>query len=297
MQTDSQSQASALGRCQLRDRLELLAQRRRRLAPAEVHVHVTRGDPERRGGGAAEVDGRGRGRQLLEVRPLDRHVLAVEVDGLAAPEVAHDSQELGGARVAAGLLEAVPERALFLGVATGDHVQQQPATAVALERRCHLCGERRADQAGAKGDHELEPLGPLGEHCGRDPSVVAPQPRRRERAVEAQLLGGKRDLGQVAERGGPRTPRHPERPRLLDQPAPVALSRQEPVKRELGIGGVRGERSVRIHTRHGRITIAIRSRESGTPPAQRKAVTLGHILVTPLDMAVTPARAAAGRCH
>ena len=68
----------------------------------------------------------------------------VEVDLLAAPQLAHDRKELSGALVARVLVEVVAERALFLAVASGDDVEQQPPAALALEGGGHLRGEATA---------------------------------------------------------------------------------------------------------------------------------------------------------
>jgi len=90
MQADPEPQVPALSRRQLREPPRASSpQQRRRLAPAQSYTSTwLAADGERRCGGPAEIDGRGRRRQLLELRGLHRQVLSVEVDRLAAPEVA-----------------------------------------------------------------------------------------------------------------------------------------------------------------------------------------------------------------
>jgi hypothetical protein len=70
-------------------------------------------------------------------------VLAVEIEGFAAPGAAEDRQELVGARVALVLAQPATVAALLLILAAGDAVQQQPAAGVTLEGHRLLGGERR----------------------------------------------------------------------------------------------------------------------------------------------------------
>jgi hypothetical protein len=69
-------------------------------------------------------------------------VLAGEVERLAAPRSADDSEELTGTRVALIVGQVVAEPALLVGLAPGHHVEQQPATGQPLVGGRHLGGER-----------------------------------------------------------------------------------------------------------------------------------------------------------
>ena len=152
------------------------------------------------------------------------------------PEAPDDLEELPRAHVALLLGEVVAEGTLFVGVAAGDDVQQEPPMRVPLEGRRHLRGEGRRDEAGTEGDQELQPLGGLGQHRGDHPGVVAPAAGRGQGRLEAEVLGGGRDPGQVGDRGLAEATGDARRGSVagLDQAAAVALRRQEPVEAQVG---------------------------------------------------------------
>lgn len=112
-------------------------------------------------------------------------------------------QELPGARVAIVLAQVVAESALLGVLATGDDVEQQPSAADPLVGGSHLGCERRAQHARPEGHEELQPLGHLDECGRRDPGVLAVGPGRRERRLEAELLGRAGDLAEIVDGRGP----------------------------------------------------------------------------------------------
>ena len=63
-------------------------------------------------------------------------------------------------------------------------------------------------QARAERHEELEPLRDLAQHGGGDPGVLAQGSRRRQRAFEAQLLGGPGDLAEIGDRRLPAMRHH-----------------------------------------------------------------------------------------
>src|SRR5580693_632997 len=197
VQPDAEAQRAALGRGQLADPAQLLGHLGRRLTPGQVDVRVLGGDRAGRGRRAAEVDAGQRVRRAQHGRPIDLVVLAVEVERLAAPRTADDGQELRGPRITLVVRQVVAEPALFVGLAAGDHVEQQPAAGQPLVGGRHLGGQRRRGQPGPERDQELQPPRLPGECGGDQPGVLAPGPGRGEHGLEAKLLGGAGHLGQV----------------------------------------------------------------------------------------------------
>ena len=183
------------------DALQLLRHLRGRLAPGEVDVDVARGDLDappprsRRGRSpAAPADPRrarprrGRARRRSRARRSQ-----------APRSTARNSP---GLRVALVLVEEVAVAALLGVVAADDDVEEQPPAGDPLVGRGHLRGERRREERGPEGDEELEPLGLLRQRGGQHPGVGAPARDRRQRRLEAGLLGGARDLPEVGEAAG-----------------------------------------------------------------------------------------------
>ena len=194
---DAEADLAALVGGELADPVDLLAHGGGRLAPGQVDVGVLGGDVAGGGRGAAEVDLGDRVGDLVERGVLDLEVLAVEGHGLAAPQRADDVQELLAAGVAGVLVEEVAEHPLLVALAAGHHVEQQPAAGEVLEGAGHLGGQERRGQARAERDQELQPLGDLAEHRGREPGVVAPGAGGGQRGLEADVLGGPGDLAEV----------------------------------------------------------------------------------------------------
>jgi hypothetical protein len=164
-------------------------------------------------------------------------VLAGEVDGIPAPQLADDVQELARPAVPLPLAEMVAEPLLLDVVPAGHHVEQQAATGDALVGGRHLGGQRRRHQPGPEGDEELEPLGHLAEAGRHDPGVLAPRAGRGQRAGEAELLGGPRDLPHVADVGralgtglGDPAAGRADRVPQAQVGARIAVRRQEPVQ-------------------------------------------------------------------
>lgn len=124
--------------------------------------------------------------------------------------------------------------ALFLALAAGDDVEQQPLSRMALERGRHLGPERGREQTRPEGHQELQPLGHLGQQRGGQPGVFAPCAGRCQCADETELLGTARDLTQIRQSRGPRTAGH-RRGRAVaapDQVSTVPIGRKEPVEGE-----------------------------------------------------------------
>jgi hypothetical protein len=189
VQADPEAQLAAAVLGPDPDGIELVGHRLERLAPGEVHVGMFGGDVECRRRAPAEVDVRPRGCGH-DRRAVDPEMAALVGDGLTRPEEAEDGQEVGGALVAALLVEVVAVTTLLHVVAAGHDIEQQPTARDALVGRRRLGRQRRSLQSGAEGDEIFEALGPLGERSREDPGVLAPTARRREGAGEAEALGG-----------------------------------------------------------------------------------------------------------
>ena len=219
------------------DAVELLGDRRRRLTPGQVHVGLGRRHLNRRRRRPAEIQVRPhRRRDDLGIGELI--VLAVEIDRLAVPQRPDDRQELPGAGVAILLTEVVAEPPLLAVIAAGDDVEQQPPTRHPLKRRRHLRRQRRRGEPGPERDQEPEPLGHLRQRRGHHPRVLAPAAGRRQRGIEAELLGGPGDLTDVADIRRPVTaaigPAAADTDRITEaeiRPG-VPVSRQEPMQRD-----------------------------------------------------------------
>src|SRR6185295_15932274 len=110
-----------------------------------------------------------------------------------------------GARIALVVVEEVAEPSLLGWVAARDDVQIESATRDALVGRGHLRRQRRGDESGPEGDEEPQPVRLARERRGEDPCVLAPCPRRRQRAREAELLRRPPHLQEVVDRGLPAT--------------------------------------------------------------------------------------------
>jgi hypothetical protein len=109
---------------------------------------------------------------------LDRHVLAAVGDRLAGHQPPPDRQELVGRLVALAVLQPHPVALQLAGVAAGHHVDQQPSTGQAVQRRRHAGGHRGLPQAGAHRHQEAQPLRQRHHGGGHDPGILAGLARR-----------------------------------------------------------------------------------------------------------------------
>ena len=257
----------------LRTQSTFSADRRRRLAPGQVDVGVPGGHLAGRRRGAAEVDLRHRVGDLRQRRVLDAQVLALEVTVSPSQSRRTIVEELVAALVAVVLVEEVAEHPLLVALAAGHDVEEQPAAGEVLEGAGHLGGQERRGQPGPERDQELQPLRERAEHRGRDPGVLAPGPGRRQRRLEAELLGAAGDLAEVGHRR-----RSPGRAGLDpvaaadDLAAVAAVGGQEPVElqhgcsllRVLVIGAASGRGGWRRSPR--RTAAVCRSRRTRPPP-------------------------------
>src|SRR6185437_12388178 len=142
----------------------------------------------------------------------DLVVPAGEVEQLPAPGAPYDGQELSGAGVPLVVRQVVAEPPLLLGLASGHHVEQQPAAGDPLVAGGHLGGQGGRDQPGPEGDQELQPAGL------RD---------QRGRGHLAQVLDVRRPVG--GNGPGLRLGYRQAVPPAVDRPA-VARGGQEPVE-------------------------------------------------------------------
>ena len=169
-----------------------------RLAPGQVHVGVGGADLDRGIRGAAEEQ-LGPHRMADDLGIGDLVVLAVEVDRLLLPQPAHDRQELAGPGVAIVLARWSPNRRCSRS--------SPPVTTLSSSRPpetrwkvAAICAASVGEvKPGTEGDEEAEALGDLAERRRHHPGVLAPAAGRRQRGVEAELLGRARDLSQVAD--------------------------------------------------------------------------------------------------
>jgi hypothetical protein len=128
VQPDAEPQRPARLGGLLPDPGQLLGDLGRRLAPGQVDLDVPGRDRTGCLRRPPEVDVRDRVRQPVQFRVLDVDVLARQGEPLAAPQRADDGEELVGALVAFLLAEVVAVRALFVVLAAGHHVEQQPTS-------------------------------------------------------------------------------------------------------------------------------------------------------------------------
>jgi hypothetical protein len=118
----------------------------------------------------------------------------------------------------------------FERIAARDHVDEHTSAGKTIERRSHSCRERGLGETRADGDEKPQPLRER-RHCrGDDPRILARTPSRQKNAVIAELIGGARDLREIAERDVPRAD-------LASQVPPVAMGRQKP--QNIGLFGRR----------------------------------------------------------
>ena len=177
---------------------QLLRHLGRRLAPGQVDVGVPRRRPARPPPTSRRSRRRAAGPAgAARSPPRPGSAAPSKSNGSAAPRAADDGQELRGPGVPLVVRQVVAEPALLVGLAAGDHVEQQPAAGQPLVGGRHLGGQRRRGQPGPERDQELQPPGLPGQRGGDQPGVLAPGAGRGEHRLEAELLGGAGHLGQV----------------------------------------------------------------------------------------------------
>lgn len=121
--------------------------------------------------------------------------------GLTGPQPAHDVEEFVAARVALLLVEVITERALLVGLAADDDVEQDPARRVLGKRRGHLRRQRRAHQAGTEGHEERQRRGLARQQRGGDEGVLTPGARGDQCTGETESLGRPDDRREVVDAG------------------------------------------------------------------------------------------------
>ena len=204
----------------------------------------------RRLGGAAEVERRMR---LLNGRKrntgvFDTNVFARERHRFPGEKSRVNVQEFLRRAVTFGVgpEQAVP--AVLLRIAAGNDIDQRAPIGQPIERRRHSRGLRRRHDAGPDRDEKPEPLGQRREGRGDQPAVLARAPGRDQHALEAEEVGGERDLLEIGEIPPARILRRTEI-------AAVAERREEPERADL------------VGSRHGRGILVIWGSPVGVGPS------------------------------
>lgn len=214
------------------DPVQLLGDRGQRLAPGEIHVGVLGRHRPRGRRRPAEEHRRYRIGRVVQLRAFDPDVLPGIGHRLPrGPQLPHDVQELGGAGVARLLVQEVPVGALLVRFATGDDVEQQASGRVPLEGPGHLGRQGGTEQPGPKSHQKFQGRGRFDQHRRRQPRVLTPQSGGRENRLEPVVFGGRTDLVQIPQRGGP-VAGHRRAVPARDQIPRIAVGRQKPMKRE-----------------------------------------------------------------
>jgi hypothetical protein len=126
----------------------------------------------------------------------------------------------------------------FDRISTRGHVDEQTSAGQTIKRRSRPGRERRLREARAHSDEKPQAFGDRGHRGGDHPGILARASRREQHAVIAELIGGPRDLREIAERNVPC-------PLLAAQMPSVAMGRQEP--EDIGFLGGRRRIESRKH--------------------------------------------------
>ncbi len=190
MQPDAKRDLAALGLREFVDCIELVGDKRRRLAPGQVLVDGFSGD--RRSGRRRTAEEQRRMRLLIrrkqQLAIFDGNMLALEVHGVAGEQVFVDGQEFTRDLVAFVMRQEYSVAFVLGRVAAGDDIDQQPPVRDAVERRGHAGRHCRRLQPWPH-RHEIAEL-PRQRHqrgCD-DPGILATPAGRQQHAEIAEIV-------------------------------------------------------------------------------------------------------------
>ncbi len=160
-------------------------------------------------------------RREQQLAVLDSDVLALEVDRFAGEQIFVDRQEFARHLVTLVMRQKYAVAFVLGRIATGDHIDQQPAVRDAVERRGHAGRHRRRLQTGPYRDQIAELARQRRQRRCDDPGIFAAPSRRQQHAEVAEIVGGLGDLPKVMEVDGAPAD-------LCSQVTAVAMRRQKP---------------------------------------------------------------------
>src|SRR5690606_26675838 len=179
---------------------DLLAYRRRGLAPGQVEFDLFGCQILGRIGGSSDLQRR-TGllyRREQQLGALDLEVLAVVIHGFAFQYLAPDAGELHRGLVALGVAQIEAVTGQLVRITAGDQIEQGATVGPAIQWRRLTGGHRGGDDPGAQCYQELQALGDRDQRGGHQPGVLAGAPGGDQHPAVAQFVRSLGDLLQVA---------------------------------------------------------------------------------------------------